>query len=184
MPVSLTRFDDRAPEQFGALLHDIHGPPRLHLVIRPHKSLTPKGFVWFIGITAGLMALPLIMALGRPVLWGVLPFFLAAIGAIWWGLKRSWQDLDLREDLLIWDGWMRLTHKAPGKPALIWQANPYWVRLRRIPDGAKVPDYLTLKAEGREVEIGAFLSPAERRDLHALLEHEILTLGAMPAPIL
>jgi uncharacterized membrane protein len=176
MPVGITRFDKGAPEDFGALLHDTHGPPRLHLVIRPHQSLTPPGFVWFIGLTAGFMALPLIMVLGRPVLWGLLPFALGAIAAIWWGLKRSWRDLELREDLVIWDGWMRLTHKAPSKAALIWEVNPYWVRLKRISEGAKVPDYLTMKAETREVEIGAFLSPAERRDLHALLEREILPI--------
>jgi len=173
MPVGITRFDDRAPEESGALLHETHGAPRLHLVIRPHQSLTPPGFVWFIGLTAGLMALPLLMALGRPVLWGLLPFCLAAIAAIWWALKRSWQDRALREDLVIWQGWMRLTHKAPRKAAQIWQANPCWVRLRRIPKGAKVPDYLTLKAEGREVEIGAFLSPGKRRDLQTLLEREL-----------
>ena len=173
MPVDVIRFDKGAPEDFGALLHDTHGPPRLHLVIRPHQSLTPPGFVWFIGLTAGLLTLPLLMALGRPVLWGLLPFCLAAIAAIWWGLQRSWRDRALREDLVIWEGWMRLTHKTPGKAPLVWQANPYWVRLRRIPEGAKVPDYLTLQAEGRAVEIGAFLSPGERRDLHAFLEREM-----------
>lgn len=181
MPVGITRFDDRAPEDFGALLHEIHGPPRLHLVIRPHQSLTPPGFVWFIGLTAGLLSLPLLMALGGPALWGLLPFCLAAIAAIWWALQRSWRDRMLREDLVIWRGWMRLTHKAPRKAPLTWQANPYWVKLRRIPKGAKVPDYLTLKAGGREVEIGAFLSPGERRDLQALLERELrLATGSPP----
>ena len=174
MPVGITRFDERAPEESGALLHDTPATPRLHLVIRPHQSLTPPGFVWFIGLTAGLMALPLLMALGRPALWGLLPFCLAAIAAIWWALQRSWRDRTLREDLVIWAGWMRLTHQAPRKAPQIWEANPYWVKLRRIPKGAKVPDYLTLKAKGREVEIGAFLSPGERRDLHALLERELL----------
>ena len=149
MPVETTRYAKGAPEDFGALFHEEHGTPRLVLTLRPHKSLTPPGFVWFIGLTAGLMALPLIAVLGRSVLWGVLPFVLIAIAAIWWGLKRSWSDMELHEELVIWDG------------------------VRRIPEGGKVPDYVTMKAEGREVEIGAFLAPSERRDLHALLEREI-----------
>ena len=173
MPVETTRYAKGAPEDFGALFHEEHGTPRLVLTLRPHKSLTPPGFVWFIGLTAGLMALPLIAVLGRPVLWGVLPFVLIAIAAIWWGLKRSWSDMELHEELVIWDGWMRLVHNAPRKPPQVWEANPYWVRVRRIPEGGKVPDYVTMKAEGREVEIGAFLAPSERRDLHALLEREI-----------
>ena len=139
MPVELHRFDEGAPEEFGALLHETHGAPRLHLVIRPHQSLTPRGFVWFIGLTAGMMALPLVMVLGRPVLWGMLPFFLIAIWAVWRGLVRSRSDLELREDLVIWSGWMRLTHQAPRKAPQTWQANPYWVRLRRIPKGPRCP---------------------------------------------
>lgn len=173
MPVEITRYSERAPENFGALFHDVHGAPRLVLTIRPYKSLTPPGFVWFIGLTAGLMSLPLIAVLGRSVLWGLLPFVLAAIAAIWWGLKRSWADREVVEELVIWDGWMRLTHTPPRKPARIWEANPYWVRIKRIPEGGKVPDYVTMQAEGRAVEIGAFLSPSERRELHALLEQEI-----------
>lgn len=174
MPVVIKRFEDGAPEDFGALFHATHGAPRLVLVLRPHKSLSPQGFVWFIGVTAALLFLPLIAVLGNPVLWGLLPFILAAIAAIWWGLKRSWSDMELREDLVIWPNLMRLTHKAPRKTALIWEANPYWVRLRLIPKAGRVPDYVTLKAEGREVEIGAFLSPSERRDLYALLDRELL----------
>ena len=36
----------------------------------PHRSLTQRGFVWFLGTTAALIALPLLAILGSPVLWG------------------------------------------------------------------------------------------------------------------
>jgi uncharacterized membrane protein len=36
-----------------------------------------------------------------------------------------------------------------------------------------VPNYLTLKGEGREVELGAFLSEEERVALHAALRDRI-----------
>ncbi len=173
MPVEITKYAQGAPEDFGALFHEHHGCPRLVLSIRPHKSLTPQGFVWFVGLTTGMLSLPLLAVLGHPVLWGLLPFVVLAVAAIWWGLKRSWSDMEIREDLVLWDNWLRLIHKAPRRDPQIWEANPYWIRLRLIPEGGKVPDYVTMKAEGREVEIGAFLSPSERRDLHALLEREL-----------
>lgn len=173
MPVDITRYDQGAPDQSGAPFLDGQGRPRLHLVARPHKSLSPHGFVWFIGLTATLLALPLLAVVGNPVLWGLLPFAVAAIAAIWLGLKRSWRDLEMREDLLIWDDHMRLTHAAPRKPPQVWDANPYWVQVRLIPEGGRVPDYVTLKGEGREVEIGAFLAPEERRDLYQLLLREM-----------
>ena len=63
------------------------GETRLHLW--PYRSLPRRGFVWFIGGTAALLLLPLIAVLGSPVLWGLLPFLLGAVGAIWWALNRS-----------------------------------------------------------------------------------------------
>jgi uncharacterized membrane protein len=47
-----------------------------------------------------------------------------------------------------------------------WHANPAWVRLSLFENG-RVEKYLTLKGNGREIELGAFLSPPERAALYA-----------------
>ncbi|MCB1513056.1 MAG: DUF2244 domain-containing protein [Hyphomicrobiaceae bacterium] len=39
-----------------------------------------------------------------------------------------------------------------------------------------VEDYLTLAAQGREVELGAFLTPEERRELDRELRHRLAAL--------
>ena len=51
----------------------------------------------------------------------------------------------------------------------LWQANPYWVRVTLHETGGRVPQYLTLSGNDREVEIGAFLSPEARLVLAAEL---------------
>ncbi|RFU12888.1 DUF2244 domain-containing protein [Rhodobacteraceae bacterium W635] len=173
MTIDITRYADGAPEHSGAPFDPDHGTPRLRVLLSPHKALTPNGFVWFVGLTASLLLLPLLAVFGTPVLWGLLPFVLAALWALWWGLTRSWRDAERYEELLLWDDHLRLTHAVPRKAPLRWDTNPYWVRLRLIPEGGKVPDYVTLKAGGREVEIGAFLAPSERRELYALLSREL-----------
>ena len=58
--------------------------------------------------------------------------------------------------------------KAANHPAWqekTWEANPYWVRLRSHSE--PLPEYLTLTGGPREVELGAFMTPEERRRLSA-----------------
>ncbi|MBL8561356.1 MAG: DUF2244 domain-containing protein [Gemmobacter sp.] len=140
---------------------------RLHLW--PYRSLPRRGFVWFIGGTAALTALPLLAVIGTAVLWGVLPFLVLAIAALWWGLERSYRDAEILEDLVLGAAQVTLIRHGPRKRRQEWQANPHWVRVIRHATGGPVPHYLTLQGGPREVEIGAFLTPEER----LALEHEL-----------
>ena len=128
-----------------------------------------RGFAGFIALTAGLVALPLLAVLGSPVLWGLLPFLVMAVGGLWLGLSRSYRDGETLEILRLWRDRIELSRHDPGRAPRRWSANPHWVRLRLRPGGGPVPDYLTLSGGGddrREVEIGAFLAPEERVALH------------------
>ncbi|WP_054301177.1 DUF2244 domain-containing protein [Gemmobacter sp. LW-1] len=143
---------------------------RLHLW--PYRSLPRRGFVWFVGATAALIALPLIGVLGSPVLWALLPFLIAAIAAIWWALDRSYRDAEIVEDLLLTPARMTLTRHGPRGRHQSWEANPHWVRVERHETGGPVPQYLTFSGGPRPVEIGAFLTPEERLTLeHELRQH-------------
>jgi uncharacterized membrane protein len=96
-----------------------------------------------------------------------LPFLLAALAAIWWALERSFRDGEIVEDLTISDELVTLTRHGPRGKRQDWQANPHWVRLTLHATGGPVPQYLTMKGQGREVELGAFLTAEERRRLCA-----------------
>ena len=137
---------------------------RLHLW--PYRSLPRRGFVWFIAITAGLVLLPMLAVLGTPVLWAILPFICLALWGVWAALSRSYRDAEIIEDLAISRDSMTLVRHGPRGRRAEWQANPHWVRVALHPTGGPVPNYLTLKGNGREVEIGAFLSEDERVQLH------------------
>lgn len=128
----------------------------------PYRSLSARGFVWFVGGTALLISVPLFAVLGTLILWGLLPFLAAAVAGIWWALARSWRDGELTEVLTLTRDRIALVRRAPDGAEQRWEANPYWVAVRLYPTGSKVPHYLTLKGEGREVELGAFLSEADR----------------------
>jgi uncharacterized membrane protein len=122
--------DTRGPGNDRGLCAQGRGAPRLNLRLTPYKSLTPEGFVWFIGLTAALISVPLLSILGTSVFWALLPFIVAAVWAVWAALKRSWRDHELFEEVTLWDDLIRIErHEPRRREPLDWEANPYWVRV-------------------------------------------------------
>jgi uncharacterized membrane protein len=150
-----------------------------HLRLWPHRSLPRVGFVWFIGGTAGLIALPLAALIGSPVLWGMLPFVVLAVAAIWWALMRSYHDGAIIEALTLTPDHTRLTRDGPRGLRREWQANTHWVQVTLHPKGGPVPNYLTLRGGPREVEIGRFLSEDERISLARTLTEALVQVRAV-----
>lgn len=155
-----------APDDFGAV--------SFTLTARPYRSLPRRGFVWFIGVTAVLIALPMIALLGTVLLWGLLPFIALTMWGLWHGLQRSYRSGEITETLTLTNRELNLCRHDPGRADRIWTTNSYWVRvmLRKGP----VEDYLTLSDGQREIELGAFLTPEERRDLCRDLQRNLQAL--------
>lgn len=179
----------KAPEQSGAfpMTQDPHqiaggaigaadGPPLAELHLWPYRSLPRRGFAVFIAATAALLLLPLLAVLGSPVLWGLLPFLVIAVGGVWFALQRSYRDGEVLEVLRLFPARIDLSRQDRSGKRQDWQANPYWVSLHLHPEGGPVPDYLTLKGNGREVELGAFLAQEERVALHGELRQMLAQL--------
>ena len=93
MPWKVTTDRKEAPASSGAFLYEIR--------IWPHQSLTGTGFVWVIGIMFSLALMPLFALLGTKALWGILPFAMGAIGALWWSIHRNWHDRDIVETFTL-----------------------------------------------------------------------------------
>lgn len=138
-----------------------------HLALTPNLSMGNVGFARVILISAGLLALPLLGVLGTPILWGLLPFAGLALWGLWYALQRNSHDRrTLREDLHLTRERIEILRTNPQHATQRWEANPYWVRVKLTEKGAPVENYLTLEGAGREVELGAFLSPEERAALY------------------
>ena len=108
-------------------------PARLRLW--PHRSLPMGGFAVVILVTAGMISLPLFSVLGTAVLWGLLPFLVAAVWGLWAALRRSYRDGDLVEELVLTEEEVRLTRSVPGRAVQDWTADPYWIDVRLHADG-------------------------------------------------
>lgn len=149
---------------------------QLSIRLWPHSSLSAEGFVVFIGTTFAMLCIPIVGLIGTAVLWGILPFALGTLGLLWFGLKRSWRDRDILETFDLTETAATLVRRDPNGAVRDWTANPYWVRVELHPKDGPVEDYLTLEGGPRPVEIGAFLTPEERRDLRGILRDALSRL--------
>lgn len=158
-----------------------HTPTHAHLRLWPHNALNPRGFAVVMGMTAATLSLPLLAVLGSPVMWGLLPFAGLALWGLWFGLDRNWRDRRILEELDLSRAAVDLVRRDPGGRIRDWHADPHWVTLRLIPNGGPVANYLTLSGGGREVELGAFLTPDERQSLHDQLQALLIRLKGYAA---
>jgi uncharacterized membrane protein len=161
-----------AADGFAATLlsmpYQLTRPDTNHALLRlwPHNALEPKGFVTVIAATATVLSLPLVALLGHPVMWGLLPFALISLWGLWFALRRNWRDRSVLEEMHMNRTGVHLRRINPRGLVQEWHADPHWVALNMIPKGGPVRHYLTLTGGGREVELGAFLTPEERISLH------------------
>ncbi|MGB0660359.1 MAG: DUF2244 domain-containing protein [Mangrovicoccus sp.] len=186
MPYHWRTDTGEAPDLSGASAFHAQGDaPLARLQLTAHQSLSPKGFVIFIGASFALILVPLLAVLGTNVFWVLLIPMMAALAAIWWALKRSWRDRNIIEDLVIWSDRLELHHRQPNGEALSWIGNPYWVMPHMHTKRGPHRHYITLTGgeDGREVEIGSFLAEEERITLFPELELVISQAAMLNAPV-
>ena len=136
----------------------------------PYNSLKPKGFVLFLGSTFVLISLPLFNVLGTTVFWGLLPFLLVAFMGVWFALRQSLNDRQILEQLTLSKQEIALIRQNPTGEHKRWVCSPYWAKLKIYETEGPVANYITLTGNGREVELGAFLSEDERKILYEELK--------------
>jgi uncharacterized membrane protein len=146
---------------------------KAELHLWPHRSLDARGFALFIGSTFLLLLVPLSAVVGTVILWVLLPFLMSALAMIWVALRASTAQAALRETLTLSADRVALERREPKGAVQRWEADPHWVRVILHRRGGPVENYVTLRGGGREVEIGAFLSPVERLRLREELDRAL-----------
>ena len=143
------------------------------LELWPHNSLPPHGFVGFILATFCLITLPLFSLMGTVVFWALLPFLMITVAVIWFALRKNHFSRHIIERLTLGSDAIELVRQNPSGAVQSWSCNGYWAKVQLHQKGGPVPNYVTLSGNGREVEIGAFLSEDERKALYDDLRQAI-----------
>jgi uncharacterized membrane protein len=149
------------------------------LRLRPPRALTARQFVALFAVLTGAMWL--VASAGWLAGNVFAPAFavleLVLVAAC---LLRVWRASGAGEVIVLGPSRLEVVRMGEGGPAA--RFHPYWARLTlqsgRWP-GA--PSRLLLRSHGREIEIGAFLSETERKDLAGRLT-AMLAQAAQGAP--
>ena len=140
-------------------------PPRLYFdaVLTPHRALDRRGFLLVIAALGGLSFLSgVIFALHGA--WPVVGFFGLDVALVYWAFKLNYAGALRGEALRLSDTALEIANISPACAASVWRFEPTWVRID-VDEGLHNQARLTVWSKGQGLEIGAFLSPDERRSL-------------------
>ncbi len=140
--------------------------PRQELQLWPHNSLPQTGMAAVVLFTFTMILIPALPLLGSVVLWGLMPFLMLAVWGLYYALQRNRKTRQIIEVLTLDDELAHLVRTNPKGDTQAWDCNRYWTQVTKYDTEGPVPQYITLKGMGREVEIGAFLSEDERIALY------------------
>lgn len=146
--------------------------PLLRYTLWPHRSMSRRGFRYMIVLSSVLMSIPLYGIIGTAAFWIVGAFVIVDLALLFGLIGLTYRSGRVREIVELWPDRLRVERIEPNGERRIWEANPHWVKIS-LHDTRKIPSYLVLSSSGREVELGAFLTPQERRSLAADLRQGI-----------
>ena len=136
----------------------------------PFSSLPHRGFASFIMTTFVFITFPLYALIGTILFWALLPFLMITVGAIYFAIRKNFRDRSIVERLTLTREHFHLLRQEANGQQKDWDCNAYWARVQMYETGGPVPHYITLSGNGREIEIGAFLSEDERIELFSELQ--------------
>jgi uncharacterized membrane protein len=143
-------------------------PPIFSAVLRPHRSLSPRGFMLVMlalvscSFTAGLA----FWSMGA---WPVVGFFGLDILLVQFAFRANYRQARAAEEIEVFRDRMtvkRITARGDTSEA---DFNPYWARIEveRHPEAGVTR--VTIASHGKRLDIAGFLGPWERESLAAAL---------------
>ena len=141
-------------------------------VIHPHRSLSPAGFrrlIWCVGGLSFSTGLAFYL-LGA---WPVVGFMGVDLALLYWAFKASYRSGHAFETVELTEGALTVEKVDAANHRQVWTLPPGWLRVH-LDEPLRPGSQITLTSHGRQLVVGGYLSPDERRDfadaLRAALE--------------
>jgi uncharacterized membrane protein len=157
----------------------LDGGARFDAVLHPHASLSPRGFVMFMGLLC-LVSFIAGVAFMLAGAWPVLGFLGLDVLIVYLAFRASYRNARRYERLLLTAETLTVERVSPAGARRTWKFQPYWLAV--VLDDARGPESrLMLRSHGKALEIGRFLTPGEKREVAEALRKELRRLRE-PAP--
>ena len=153
------------------------GPVVFDAELRPHRSLSMKGFRVLMAAVIGVSAIAggAVFVAGA---WPVIGFMGADILLIYWAFRASYRAARRCEKLRLTPEWLTIQRIDPKGRGNTEALRPHWLRVElEEPAGPSTP--LRLWSHGRAVVVGSFLPPSERERLAGALRAALGRLRAV-----
>ncbi len=148
-------------------------------VLRPHRSLGPRGFLI-------LMSAICIVSFGYGVVfimigaWPIFGFLGLDALLIYIAFRASYRSGRLYETVQVSDSDLHITRVHPNGQMQSWTFNPYWASVH-MDEPPEHDSQITISSHGRKLVIGSFLTPEERLDFSKALKASLRQAGTARA---
>jgi uncharacterized membrane protein len=141
-------------------------------VLRPHRSLPPRGFFILMLAIAGVSFATGVgfVAMGA---WPVTGFFGLDVLLLYGAFRLSYRSGRMRETVRLAGDDLTIERVSVRGEVRTWRFQAFWLRLLLIEQG-EARNRLLVRSHGRELAIGGFLTAVERRSLAAELDQALL----------
>ena len=149
------------------------GPFAFDAVLRPHRSLGPRGFFILMSavVAVSFVAGVVFLSIGA---WPVPGFLGLDVLLIYVAFRVNYRAGRRYETVQLGDAGLTVRAVDPKGKARSWSFDPYWVRVT-VDELKTGSNRLILSSHGRYLNVGAFLTPEERVDLADALRDALTT---------
>lgn len=142
-------------------------PPVFRAELRPHRSLSPRGFLLLMLFVGGV-SFSAGIAFYLKGAWPVLGFFGLDVLAIYIAFRISFSSGRAFETVELYPGRLTIARHRPYRAPQTWTFEPYWLRVELVGE-EDTPRRIALRQSHEELFIGDLMPPAERPDFARVL---------------
>ena len=140
-------------------------------VLYPHRSLPPQGFVVLMLLLSGVSfaAGVSFVLMGA---WPIVGYFGLDVLLVYLAFRASYRSARMHEWVRLTEDTLTVERVGRRGERRRWQFQPFWLRV--VLEERDETNRLVLTSHGRELVVGGFLAPAERRNLAAALKEALV----------